>query len=134
LEELRSAYINPLTVLQKEGKSPRICMDARKINQITLPDRAKVAPMQELLQNFHGTKYITTLDLSSAFLQVPLDEASRKFTAFESVENLSIWTNPLWISEFVGRFHTCTANGVGKRDFQLCHELRRRHTHIFLQF
>ena len=39
--------------------------------------------MQELLQRFHGTKYVTTLDLSSAFLQVPLDEASRKYTAFE---------------------------------------------------
>jgi len=66
--------------VQREGKSPRICVDARKINQVTLPDRTKVAPMQEILQRFHGTQYITTLDL---FLHVPLDEASRKYTAFE---------------------------------------------------
>jgi predicted Zn-ribbon and HTH transcriptional regulator len=83
LEESHSAYLNPLTVVQREGKSPRICVDARKINQITIPDRAKVELMQELLQRFHGTKYITTFDLSSAFLQVPLDEVSRKYTAFE---------------------------------------------------
>jgi hypothetical protein len=85
LEESHSAYINPLTVVQREGKSPGICVDAGKINQITLPDRAKVAAMQELLQRFHGTKYIlvTTLDLSSAFLQFPHDEVSRKYTAFE---------------------------------------------------
>jgi hypothetical protein len=83
LDESHSAYANPLTVVQREGKNPRICVDARKINQVTLPDRTKVAPMQEILQRFHGTRYITTLDLSSAFLQVPLAEASSKYTAFE---------------------------------------------------
>ena len=83
LEESHSGYVNPLTVVQSEGKNPRICVDARKINQVTLPDRTKFAPMQEILQRFHGTRYITTLDLSSAFVQVPLAEASRKYTAFE---------------------------------------------------
>ena len=58
-------------------------MDAHKINQVMSPDRTKVAPMQEILQRFHGTRYITMLDLSSAFLQVPLTKASRKYTAFE---------------------------------------------------
>jgi hypothetical protein len=48
----------------------------------------KVAPMQEILQRFHGTRYVTTLDVSSAFLQVPLDEASRKYTAFEFQSNV----------------------------------------------
>jgi hypothetical protein len=83
LEESRSSYLNPLTVVQREGKSPRICVDAQKFNQAMLPDRTKIAPMQAILQRFHGTRYITTLDLSSAFLQVPLEEASRKYTAFE---------------------------------------------------
>jgi hypothetical protein len=50
LEESHSAYLNPLTVAQREGKSPRICVDTRKINQVTLPDRTNVAPMQEILQ------------------------------------------------------------------------------------
>jgi len=46
------------------------------------PDRVKVALMRELLQRFHGSRYITTLDLGSAFLQVPLAKSSRKWTAF----------------------------------------------------
>jgi hypothetical protein len=49
LEESHSAHLNSLTVVQREGKSPRICVDACKINQVTLPDRMKVAPMQEIL-------------------------------------------------------------------------------------
>jgi hypothetical protein len=82
-EESHTAFLNHLPAVQREGKSPRICVDARKINEVTSPDRTKVAPMQEILQRFHGTRHITTLDLSSAFLQVPLDEASREYTAFE---------------------------------------------------
>jgi len=83
LEESHSSHLNPLAVVQGEGKSPRICVDERKLKKVMLPVRTKVAPMQEILQRFRGTRYITTLDLSSAFLQVPLDEASRKYTAFE---------------------------------------------------
>jgi hypothetical protein len=45
-------------------------------------DRAKVQPVGELLQKFHGSKYISSIDLSSAFLQIELDPDSRKFTAF----------------------------------------------------
>jgi hypothetical protein len=52
------------------------------VNKFTLPDRAKVAPIQELLQMFNGLKSITSIDLSSAFLQIGLSEESRQYTAF----------------------------------------------------
>jgi len=42
-----------------------------------IPERVKVDPMKELLQTFHGSKFITTIDLSSAFLQVQLHRSSR---------------------------------------------------------
>ena len=48
-----------------------------------IPDRVKVDPMKERLQRFHGSKFITTIDLSSAFLQVPLQISSRKWTSFQ---------------------------------------------------
>jgi hypothetical protein len=46
-------------------------------------DCTKVLPLRELLQKFHGSSYITSLDLSSALLQVPLKETSRQWTAFQ---------------------------------------------------
>jgi len=46
------------------------------------PDKVKVAPIAELLKRFHVSRYITTLDLSSGFLQVLLAKSSRKWTAF----------------------------------------------------
>jgi len=42
-----------------------------------------VLPLRELLQKFHGTSYITSLDLSSPFLQVLLKETYRQWAAFQ---------------------------------------------------
>jgi hypothetical protein len=41
LEYSDSPFLNPLTVVSKEGKKIRICVDARKINQHTVPDRER---------------------------------------------------------------------------------------------
>jgi len=46
-------------------------------------DSIKVQPMRDLLQRFHGSSYITSLDLTSAFLQVPLSKESRKWITFQ---------------------------------------------------
>ena len=48
--------------------------------------------MREVLQNFYGAKYITSLDLSSDFLQVPLEQSSRQLMAFE-FENNDRWVS-----------------------------------------
>jgi hypothetical protein len=89
LEESHSEYKNPITLLVREGKAVRICLDARRISKQIVADRAKVMTMYEFLQNFYGAKYITSLNLSSVFLQVPLEQSSRQLTAFEFESNVS---------------------------------------------
>jgi hypothetical protein len=69
LEISNSPFLNPLTVVNREGKKPRICVDAREINQCTIPDYERTPPLQELLQRFEGAKYMSSVDLSSAYLQ-----------------------------------------------------------------
>jgi hypothetical protein len=83
LERSYSDYVNPLTLVEKPGGGIRICIDARRVNAVMVPDRVKVDPMKELLQRFHGSKFFTTLDLCTAFLQVPLHEDSRRWTSFQ---------------------------------------------------
>jgi hypothetical protein len=82
LEVSNSPILNPLTIVQREGKKVRICVDARKVNEHTIPDHERTPPLQELLQRFEGSQFMTSLDLSSAYLQVDLHEESRKYTAF----------------------------------------------------
>jgi len=92
LEESHSAYINPITPVVREGKAVSVCLDARRINKQMFADRTKVMPMRELLQKFHGAKYITSLDLSSAFQQIPLEQFSRQWTAFQFEGNVCQFT------------------------------------------
>jgi hypothetical protein len=82
LEISHSPYVNPLTIIQRKHKPVRIFVDARQVNKRMVPDRAKTPPAHELLQRFHGAKYISSIDLNSAFLQIPLKESSRIWTAF----------------------------------------------------
>jgi hypothetical protein len=41
LEASSSPFLNPLTIVHREGKKIRICVDARKINQNTVSDRER---------------------------------------------------------------------------------------------
>ena len=70
IEPSDSSYLNPLTMVLTEGKSPRICLDVRRVNRWTSPDKAQVVPINELLQQFYGSKFIISIDLSSAFLLI----------------------------------------------------------------
>jgi hypothetical protein len=84
IEISSSPILNPLTVVRKPSGDIRICVDARRVNQFTIADHERTPPMNELLQRFHGAKFFTSIDLSSAYWQIELDEDSRKYTAFIS--------------------------------------------------
>jgi hypothetical protein len=49
IEESYSSYVNPLTLVQRDGKRVRTCLDAREANKFMTPDRATVPPVQMLL-------------------------------------------------------------------------------------
>jgi hypothetical protein len=66
----------------RENKERRIGTDARSVNNVVLPDRARAPPIDEMIQQFHGVKYIASLDLTAAFLQIPSEASSRKYTTF----------------------------------------------------
>jgi hypothetical protein len=82
LEESYSDFVNPLTIVMRPNKSIHVCVDARKVNKQMVANKATSLPVRELLQKFYGSRYISSIDLSKAFLQVPLEESSRKYTAF----------------------------------------------------
>jgi hypothetical protein len=82
LELSDSSFINPLMIAYRGNKELRICIEARRGNNVMLPDRARALPIDEVLQQFDRVNYMTSLDLTSTFFQIPLEESSRKYTAF----------------------------------------------------
>jgi len=49
LELSDSSFISPLTIVYWENKEPRICFDAKSVNNVTLPDWARAPPIYEML-------------------------------------------------------------------------------------
>jgi len=75
---------NLLITKKKDGKSIRILLDGRLLNNSTIRKPMNLVTHQEIYAQLTGAKYVTTIDLSDAFFQIPLDEESQPLTAFYS--------------------------------------------------
>uniref|UniRef100_A0A2S2NNN8 RNA-directed DNA polymerase n=1 Tax=Schizaphis graminum TaxID=13262 RepID=A0A2S2NNN8_SCHGA len=82
VERCSSPYNNPIICVNKVNGSVRLCLDARRVNQIIQPMRDTSPPMEELLAEFGGKRYFTSLDFSAGYWQIPLHPDVRKYTAF----------------------------------------------------
>jgi hypothetical protein len=49
LETSNSPFINPVILVPREGKAPRICVHARKVNNVMIPGRERTTPFREFL-------------------------------------------------------------------------------------
>lgn len=76
IEESESPWSHPVTLVRKNDKN-RICLDARKLNALTVKDAYPLPHIQGLLSRLGDTFYISSIVLKDVFWQVPLDKASR---------------------------------------------------------
>ena len=84
IEESHSPYNFPLLCVPKKDRTWRVVVDFRKLNDVTIPDRYPVPAIDDILSAIGSHKYFTTLDLLSGFLQIPLEEESKQYTAFST--------------------------------------------------
>lgn len=73
--------LSTVPVLKPTGEV-RLCLDARRLNDRTKRDAYPLPHQNRILSRLGPSKYLTTIDLSKAFLQIPLDPNSRRYTAF----------------------------------------------------
>lgn len=86
-----SPYNSPLWIVPKKLdasgiKKVRMVIDYRKLNQETIKDKFPLPNIEDVLNRLKGAKYFSTIDLTSGFHQVLMDEDSIPKTAF-STEN-----------------------------------------------
>ena len=84
-----SGWNFPLLVVPKKldasGKRKwRICVDFRKLNEITIGDSYPLPNIQDILDKLGRARYFTALDCASGYLQVPIAEEDRHKTAFST--------------------------------------------------
>lgn len=81
IEPSESPWNNRVTFVQK-GEKVRICLDARRLNDLTVKDAYPLPHIEGLLSRLGDTHFISSIDLKDAFWQIPLAESSREKTAF----------------------------------------------------
>lgn len=76
------AWSSPVVVVKKASGKIRLCLDARRLNDVTAKDAYPQPQINRILGRLAGTNVLSSIDFSDAFLQVPLDVSSQPKTAF----------------------------------------------------
>lgn len=82
IEECESPYAAPVVLVPKRDGSLRLCVDYRRLNAVTVPDRYPLPRVDDLLHATKPYKYMSTIDLRSGYWQVPVKPEDRDKTAF----------------------------------------------------
>ncbi|CAB0029779.1 unnamed protein product [Trichogramma brassicae] len=90
IEPSASDFRSAPVLVKKSDGGYCMCIDFRDLNSRTVKDAYPEANMDMILDRLRNARFISTIDLKAAFLQVPLNKESRKYTAF-AVPGSGLW-------------------------------------------
>ena len=77
-----SKWASPIVVIRKKNESLRICVDFRKLNAVTIKPVYYIPETNHLLDCLSEAKWFTSIDLSSAYHQLEIEEKDKHLTSF----------------------------------------------------
>ena len=82
IEPSTSPYASTILLVPKADGTSRFCINYKPLNAITKKDGYLMPRVDESLASLRGSKYFSSMDLASAFWQIPMSEESKDLTTF----------------------------------------------------
>ena len=82
IEPSTSEWSAPIVLVKKKDGSLRLCVDYRRLNQVSVSDAYPTPRVDDLIDRVGGSSFISTLDLTRGYWQVPVADEDRLKTAF----------------------------------------------------
>ena len=92
IRESQSPYSSAVVLVRKKSGALRLCVDYRLLNKKCVKDAFPLPRIDEYLDSLSGAKLFSTLDLKSAYAQVPIAEEDCYKTAFATPMGLFEYT------------------------------------------
>ncbi|GFW39175.1 retrovirus-related Pol polyprotein from transposon 297 [Trichonephila clavipes] len=68
--------------VESPNKDPRPCVDYRRLNEITRAEFFPLPNMEEIVEKVSAAPYVTVMDLSKGYFQIPLTPTAQRYAAF----------------------------------------------------
>lgn len=82
----QSPFNSPLWVVPKKGDKLRMVIDYRQINKDTDQDAYPLPLIDDILDQLGKARFFSAFDMSAGFHQIPMEEGSKKYTAFSTTQ------------------------------------------------
>lgn len=88
IEASCSEWCSSVVLVPKKDWTLLVCMDFGKLNAVSRFDTYPMPRIDNLIERIGRARYIITLDLCKGYWQVPLEEKSHEYTAFQTLMGL----------------------------------------------
>ncbi|XP_047741136.1 uncharacterized protein LOC125179399 [Hyalella azteca] len=77
-----SEWASPMVVMRNADDSLRLAIDFRKLNPHVNVDNYPMPERESVIEQLFDAKFLSKLDLTKAYFQMPLEENSKQYTSF----------------------------------------------------